>query len=136
MVAFILALTLLLSTAAASAEQIHATNLDGYAVPCTGLWHAWPIVGSPQEIHGGTIVMDSSGGFTDAALYLLTDQPAGDHVAVAIDAHAQGPGRFTFRSHIPAGTHLATNGTYYLGGVCEPGQRLSLYTVIYWTPRR
>jgi hypothetical protein len=118
------------------ADQIHASVLDGFRVPCTGTWQSWPIDGSRLDIYGGTLVMDSSGSFADAALYYATGQPAGDAVAIFLEGHIYGSGRFQFKSGLPSGTYITTPGRFYLGGVCEPGQDLSIYAVFYWKPSK
>ena len=129
----ILASLIWLSTSSpAVAGQVFTVILDGYTIPCTGRWESTRLDMSDFAARGATLVMDSSGSFSDAAL--LTDDGGGQW-AVIVEGHVYGPGRFTVTSDLKGDDWIHVRGQLHFGGVCEPGQHLALYATMKWSPK-
>jgi len=128
MVALILAILLLASSAHAG-QVFMSTPVDGWNVPCTGVWQNVPLQVTDKLALGGTLVLDSSGSYADAAVLAFD---GGDVFSIVVEAHVYGPGRHVAQSALPAGARIHVPGMLHVGAVCEPGQSLKVYSTMYW----
>ena len=127
----ILGSLLLLSTVspAVAGQVFMSTPVDGWVVHCNGIWQNVPLQMTEKLALGGTLVLDSSGSYADAAMLAFD---GGDVFSIVVEAHVYGPGRHVTPSALPAGARIHIPGTLHVGAVCAPGQSLSVYRTMYW----